>query len=56
MLFCVAILVCGTKMALQTQFALSFELTRAVPLAIQIAEKTYEAAMKLARELQVCES
>jgi len=29
------------------------ELTRLVPLGIQIAGKTYEAAMKLARDLQV---
>jgi hypothetical protein len=40
-------------MAFQNQFALSLELTSLLPLATAAAGKTYDAAMKLARELQV---
>lgn len=43
------------KMPLQSQFALSLELTRLVPLSLEVVGKTYEAAMKLARDLQVCD-
>jgi hypothetical protein len=41
-------------MPFQTQFALSLELSRLIPMSLAIAGQTYEAALKLARELQVC--
>ncbi|KAH6672314.1 hypothetical protein B0J14DRAFT_70889 [Halenospora varia] len=39
-------------MPLQSQFSLSLELTKLVPMALVVAGKTYEAAMSLARDLQ----
>jgi hypothetical protein len=41
-------------MPFQTQFALSLELANLIPLSLVVAGKTYEAAMRLARDLQVC--
>jgi len=40
-------------MAFASQFSLSLELTRLIPLCLEVAGKTYEAAMSLARDLQV---
>lgn len=40
-------------MPIQSQFSLSLELTRLIPLSLQAAGKTYDAAMKLARDLRV---
>ncbi|KAF2189322.1 hypothetical protein K469DRAFT_701956 [Zopfia rhizophila CBS 207.26] len=40
-------------MPMSSQFSLSLELTRLIPLGLTLAEKTYEAAMSLARDLQV---
>jgi hypothetical protein len=41
------------KMPFQSQFSLSPELTKLIPMGLAAAGKTYEAAMSLARDLQV---
>jgi hypothetical protein len=40
-------------MPFQSQFSLSLELTKLIPMGSAAAGKTYEAAMSLARDLQV---
>ncbi|KAF2007949.1 hypothetical protein P154DRAFT_516723 [Amniculicola lignicola CBS 123094] len=40
-------------MPLQNQFSLSLELAKLVPLGLGAIGKSYEAAMRLARDLQV---
>jgi len=40
-------------MPFTSQFALSLELTTLIPMGLAAAGKTYEAAMSLARDLQV---
>lgn len=40
-------------MPMDNQFSLSLELTRLAPLGLAAISKTYEGAMKLARDLQV---
>ena len=40
-------------MSASVQFSFTTELTKLVPLALKVANKTYEAAMALARALQV---
>jgi hypothetical protein len=40
-------------MPFPSQFAMSLELTRLVPLALDAAGKSYAAALSLARNLQV---
>jgi hypothetical protein len=42
-----------TSMSFSSQFSLSLELTRLIPLSLVVAGKTYEAAMRLAQDLQV---
>jgi len=43
----------GVKMSFTNQFSLSLELTKLIPLTLAVAGRTYEAAMSLARDLQV---
>jgi hypothetical protein len=40
-------------MPFSNQFSLSMELTRLIPLSLDVVGSTYNAAMSLARDLQV---
>ena len=42
------------KMGIDRQFSMSVELTKLIPLTLAGIGKTYDAAMSLARDLQVC--